>query len=291
MTNISQSALKKVLSDIESDINKSIQHPDTKDIQRRVIRWIRDDIASIALTPASHQVDLVGDIDWLVLVMLKELHANVPADKQPMGMCDLSDDQAVRAKAAVRAVMAALTGNGVDKLHLDKTEQGAMRDALRDGAALVATGNGSGWIPDWLLEIAHKLRTQDNRITSEPLFCVFQKRRIWGMDPDYAEQWVWLDKDADRSEVDESEVELDEFDDPVKDNYEKAYYIEVDEFVNAHLTDEAAKLYIAQNHYKLKKPFTYVTSQYRCHEYIQLRNWLLSLPSPNSPASGEPPHG
>jgi hypothetical protein len=145
-------------------------------------------------------------------------------------------------------------------------------------------------MPDWLLEIAHKLKTQDNRITSEPLFCVFQKRRIYGIDSDWADDSVWVSiTDDGLHEVDEQEVVLDEFDEPTDSAYKKLYYVDVDVFVNAHLTDEAAKLYIKQNHYNLKRPFTYVTSQYRCHEYIQLRNWIMSLPSTTE--SGEQKDG
>jgi hypothetical protein len=51
----------------------------------------------------------VGALEHAVLVMLNELHANVPADQRPVGMMDLSDDQAKRAKAAINAVIEVLS--------------------------------------------------------------------------------------------------------------------------------------------------------------------------------------
>lgn len=49
------------------------------------------------------------DDDTLVMLMLAELHANVPEDQRPMGFCDLSDDQAERARKAVAAIKRALS--------------------------------------------------------------------------------------------------------------------------------------------------------------------------------------
>jgi hypothetical protein len=38
--------------------------------------------------------------------------------------------------------------------------------------------------------IAHELKTQDNRITACPIFAVQEKKRIYGMDPDYSDEVV-----------------------------------------------------------------------------------------------------
>ena len=48
----------------------------------------------------------------------------------------------------------------------------------------------------------------------------------------------------------------------------EALYIYVD--VCAHLTEEAANLYIEQNRHNLREPRIYVKSAYRCHELIGL---------------------
>lgn len=42
-------------------------------------------------------------------------------------------------------------------------------------------------IPNELLVLAHRLRTQDNLATGEPLFCVQQRVRFYGLDPRYAD--------------------------------------------------------------------------------------------------------
>lgn len=109
--------------------------------------------------------------------------------------------------------------------------------------------------PEELQNISHELKTQDNRITHEPLFCVFQKRQIFGGDPDYQ---------------DNIEFEEDE------DGNEHPYF-EVGEFVNAHFTEKAAKEHIRINGHNLRKPFVYVTSLYRCSEMIKIRHHLMEM--------------
>ena len=44
-----------------------------------------------------------------------------------------------------------------------------------------------------LLDISERLRTQDNRCTAEPMFCLQIKMRDTGYDPNYASDIVWID--------------------------------------------------------------------------------------------------
>ncbi len=97
--------------------------------------------------------------------------------------------------------------------------------------------------------IAHELNTQDNRATQDPLFCVFEKERIYGLHPDYADGYEWDDNDPD----------------------EKVYYVERDRFVTAHFTEKAAQEYIDIDGHNLERPFIYVTSMRRCYEMIAIR--------------------
>ena len=106
--------------------------------------------------------------------------------------------------------------------------------------------------PEDLAKVGDEIRTQDNRITADPLFCVYQKRRIYGIDPDYHDV----------------EYEIDDYGN-------KESFIEVDEFVNAHFTEKAAQDHIDLNGHNLKKPFIYVTSLFRCYEMINIRNYLV----------------
>ena len=109
-------------------------------------------------------------------------------------------------------------------------------------------------------KIAHEINTQDNRATEDPLFCVFEKERIYGLHGDY----------SDRFEYD-------------KETGEKVYYVERDKFVNAHFTEAAAKEHIRINGHNLKSPFVYVTSMWRCPEMIAIRKALSNNQAPALP--------
>jgi len=130
-----------------------------------------------------------------------------------------------------------------------------------------------------LKEIANELQTQDNRATADPLFCVFEKEQICGMDPDYTDTYEWvLDYDSETiGDADDlmRECELTEEQAENDDRFRKGYYIERDRFVNAHFTEKAALEHIRINGHNLRKPFVYVTSLFRCNEMVGIRNALL----------------
>jgi len=42
-------------------------------------------------------------------------------------------------------------------------------------------------------QIGHLLRTQDNRITADPLFAIEEKERIYGVTSDYTNDAEWVD--------------------------------------------------------------------------------------------------
>jgi hypothetical protein len=58
---------------------------------------------TLSPTPETDQLDT----DTLIVKMLHELHSHLPEDQRPMAMCDLSDEQAERARKAVNAVVVA----------------------------------------------------------------------------------------------------------------------------------------------------------------------------------------
>lgn len=45
--------------------------------------------------------------------------------------------------------------------------------------------------------IGHEIRTQDNRATQDPLFCVFEIERIYGVEDGYTDKFEWVDDDGD----------------------------------------------------------------------------------------------
>jgi len=123
---------------------------------------------------------------------------------------------------------------------------------------------------DNLVSIAHEINTQDNRITADPLFCVFEKDRIYGLDPDYSDEWERCNSECQCSCEPDSPCES------ITDECKKVYYVERDRFVNAHFTEKAALQHIKINGHNLTRPFTYVTSLFRCYEMIDIRNFLMS---------------
>ena len=61
-----------------------------------------------------------------------------------------------------------------------------------------------------LNEIQNNLQTQDNRITAEPVFVVEQKRRDWGFDSAYCDDYAWVnvrDGDFDTVHLDTDDKE------------------------------------------------------------------------------------
>lgn len=142
-------------------------------------------------------------------------------------------------------------------------------------------------------ELAATLRTQSNRCTAEPLFIVEKKRRIYGMDGDLIDDldWVWnWEQDPDsystedeiyeeiRTSFDEGYLNLEDDEiDPDEYGYQKLFYVEYWDFVCAHFTLRAAKLYEAQNSHNLGESRVYVHSQYRCYEWVAVRKYLMEF--------------
>lgn len=45
---------------------------------------------------------------------------------------------------------------------------------------------------DFLREVKELLTTQDNRYTRDPLYCIMEKKRIYGLSEDYSSDFVWI---------------------------------------------------------------------------------------------------
>jgi len=133
---------------------------------------------------------------------------------------------------------------------------------------------------EFLKNLSHELNTQNNRCTASPLFCVQQKKRIYGMDSGYSEGCIyqWRDDpeyfwETEREALDglkRDDLPEEDFDDYI----EEIYYVEIWDFVTAHLTEKAAQRYIDENRHNLNEPRIYVTSQYRCDEFNKVVDYL-----------------
>ena len=142
-------------------------------------------------------------------------------------------------------------------------------------------------IPGFIREMGERLRTQDNRITADPLFCVFQKRTIVVPDEYDHECIEWFSGD-DQCTADEEEAErLEELRSDMESDYwhedtipldgkefRRIAVAEYDEFVTASFTEDDANDHIRMNGHNLRKPFVFVTSLHRTPEMIELRDWL-----------------
>ena len=136
-------------------------------------------------------------------------------------------------------------------------------------------------VPDAFYQFGESIRTQDNLATAEPLFCVFQKERVYGLDPAYTEDIVWYDEESEADAATSKELEKQwQLDRREPGTWHRTGYKDVDRFVTACFTQDSAKAYILANQHNLKKPFIYVETLYRNPEMITLRQWLKSLRQP-----------
>jgi len=137
--------------------------------------------------------------------------------------------------------------------------------------------------PDQLSALKTELQTQDNAITADPLFAVFQEERIYGVSQDYQTNgytWVGEDDSSVTADDDEAKV-LDKLLDDDRElsiggvTYQRVWYRIVPRFVTACLTRNGAEAFIARNGHNLTKPYIYVESLHRNEEMIALRNHLM----------------
>ena len=138
-------------------------------------------------------------------------------------------------------------------------------------------------IPDFFYEIAERLRTQDNRITADPVFAV--QRLVHDIVPEgYSDRWDWVDTECgDHSTADErTAARLDALHDGGRSTgkWERFYYAERWEFVTGCFTEAAAEHHIRINGHNLGKTRVYAYSAYRNQEWINLRKWLMELKRP-----------
>ena len=119
-------------------------------------------------------------------------------------------------------------------------------------------------------EIAKELRTQDNRATSYPIYLVQERRRIWGMDSAFAENYAWVDVDDSENIADDEqaeELEQREFDDG---KWEKVYYKDIFVTDQPFLTLKGAESYMAKERHNLESPRIFVASGWRNEEWKAL---------------------
>ena len=133
---------------------------------------------------------------------------------------------------------------------------------------------------DGLAALSTELRTQDNACTAEPMFVVYQIKRIYGIDTDYTEETTWTNSEGEETdpEIIAALEALDDAGSPtIHDGtaYERVGYIDVDQFVTVCFTRKGAEAFIARMKHRLNKPHIDVDTFYRNEEMIALRNHLM----------------
>ena len=131
-----------------------------------------------------------------------------------------------------------------------------------------------------LLEISKNIKTQDNRITSYPMFVFQQLKRDWGYDEAYSDDFQWVNGDdseeeADKERVEDLELMRDDFTDTAP--WYKCYYKDRWEFVTACFTEKGCQNYLNRNKHNLGKTRIYVESGWRNDEYNTVRKMLMEL--------------
>ena len=128
-----------------------------------------------------------------------------------------------------------------------------------------------------LYTIGELIRTQDNRITDQPMFVVFQKREIIGSDEHSPSRicWVWDGEEV--SELRAKRLEALYQDGRDTRGYDRYAMQEVDEFVTACFTEHGCKDFLRQNGHNLRQPYIYACGSFRNNEYQLVRNWLAGI--------------
>ena len=114
-----------------------------------------------------------------------------------------------------------------------------------------------------LLAIGELLRTQDNRCTSNPMFCVQEKRRVLGMDPRWTDNEIWVGEEGETSPT-------------ARRGFTRTGYRDEWHTVMVAFTEDGCKEYLRQNGHNLRTPRIYVESFNRFPEMIAIREWLMA---------------
>lgn len=138
-------------------------------------------------------------------------------------------------------------------------------------------------IKETLGKISAAMKGQDNWGTAHPIFIVQQRCRIYGIDPQWTDDIVWV---CDGSEMSEDDPDLpkviaeyEELGDlsPKYENWVRTGYKDTWDFIQPFFSERAAAEYIAANRHNLKDPRIYVDSAYRNPEWQAIEAVLLSL--------------
>lgn len=132
-------------------------------------------------------------------------------------------------------------------------------------------------LPPELYTIGELIRTQDNRITDQPMFVIFQKREIIGSDEHSPSRICWVRDGEEVNPLRALRLEILYQDGRDTRGYDRYAMQEVDEFVTACFTEHGCKDFLRQNGHNLRQPYIYACGSFRNNEYQLVRNWLAGI--------------
>lgn len=98
---------------------------------------------------------------------------------------------------------------------------------------------------EFLKEAQQLLKTQDNRCTRDPFYCIMKKERVYGLSYEYASDYVWIYDDYQFESIDELFIDVfasyeDELKQYIKDYYgfENSDFEFTEELVLKHFKDD-----------------------------------------------------
>jgi len=145
---------------------------------------------------------------------------------------------------------------------------------------------------DIIKELIENLKTQDNYITSDPIYTVQKLKKIYGLDLDYGEYYDWINNENDFYVADSKlKAELDRayilnrssftYDDEIiiVNGWEKSFFYAEWETIETFLTEKSAKDYIElhKHRYPDSELKMFVASGYRNPEMRAIREYFLNL--------------
>jgi len=147
-----------------------------------------------------------------------------------------------------------------------------MMASLRNEAAMQT--NDLPLVPSTALTaISERLRTQDNRCTEDPMFCVQEKKRDVGFDIRWTDKFCWRNSETEEVIYDDDP----EFVEPEGAGWEKFGYLDRWETVMVAFTEGGCLGYINENRHNHRgKLRVYAESFRRCQEMLAIRAFLLA---------------
>ncbi len=139
--------------------------------------------------------------------------------------------------------------------------------------ATTKPGAQAGLSSSALLDISERLKTQDNRMTQNPMFCVQEKRRDVGYDTAYSDNHCWHDSANEQTIYDDDP----DFKEPEGDEWDKFGYRDRWETVMVAFSEVGCQQYIELNGHNHRGELRiYAESFNRCPEMIAIREALMS---------------